>query len=182
MNRRRLLGVLGVGVLANPSDNRAAEPAEVAALAVRIVPTSYGEKDRRAVIDLRGASAHFHVVVTNVSREPIRLFKEWSSWGYFNLSFQLTDEAGSSVNVEKMQRAWTRNYPDWETIPPGGHHLREVTFDPTDWAGLPPPDAHRRKAVRMKAIYDIQPDWDTKEHGVWTGHISSPEESYELWG
>jgi hypothetical protein len=180
MNRRRLLSVLGVGVLAKPSDNRAAEPAAVAAVAVRIVPTSYREKGG-GVIDLRGPSAHFHVVVTNVSGEPIRLWKEWCSWGYFDLSFQVTDEAGFSVKVEKNNRAWTKNFPDTEIIPPGGHHLQEVTFDPTDWAGLPPPEANRRKAVRMKAIYDIRPDGETKEHGVWTGQVSSPEESYELW-
>ena len=167
-------------MLAKPSNNRAAEPAEVAAVAVRIVPTSYREK-AGAAIDLRGPSAHFHVVVTNVSGEPIRLWKEWCSWGYFNLLFQVTDEAGRSVEVRKQDRDWTKNFPDSEFVPPGGHHLREVTFDPTDWAGLPPPEANRRKSVRMKAIYDIRPDLDTKEHRVWTGQVSSPEELYELW-
>jgi hypothetical protein len=180
MNRRRLLGVLGVGVLAKPSDIRAAEPALAAALAVRIVPTSYQEKGGGA-IDVRRPSAHFHVVVTNVSGEPIRLWKEWCSWGWSNLSLKVTDEAGFSVTVEKTERAWTKNAPVTEIIPPGGHHLREVTFDPTDWAGLPPPEANRRMAVRMKAIYGIQPDGQTKQQGVWTGQISSPEESYELW-
>src|SRR5688572_4135471 len=107
MNRRRLLGVLGVGALAEPSDNRAAEPAESAALAVRVVPTSYREEGGRA-IELRRPSEHFYVVVTNVSGKPIRLWKEWCSWGYFNLSFQVTDDAGRSVEVRKQDRDWTR--------------------------------------------------------------------------
>jgi hypothetical protein len=85
MNRRRLLGVLGLGVAAKLSDNRPDEPAQTATLAVRIVPTSYREKTGRA-IELRRPSEHFYVVVTNVSGEPIRLWKEWCSWGYFNLS------------------------------------------------------------------------------------------------
>ena len=179
MNRRRLLGVLGVGVLAKPSDNRAAEPAEVAALTVRIVPTSYREKGGPA-IELDRPSDHFHVVVTNVSGQPIRVWSERCSWGYSNLSFQLTDDAGRSVEVSKVRRAWTKNAAVTEIIPPGGHYVREVTFDPQTWYGWPLPEANEHKAVRMKAIYDIRPEGLTTKRGVWTGQVSSPEESYEL--
>jgi hypothetical protein len=180
MNRRQSLEVLGVGLVAKLSDNQPAEPAQMATLAVRIVPTSNREKGGRA-IELYRSSQHFYVVVTNVSGESIRLWKEWCSWGYFNLSFQVTDEAGRSVEVRKQDRAWTKNFPDWEIIPPGGHHVREVTFDPTIWEGSPLPEANRHRAVRMRAIYEIRPEGATKEHRVWTGQVSSPEESYELW-
>jgi hypothetical protein len=166
--------------MASLSGERPAESAQVPSLSVRIVPTSYREKGGGA-IDLRGPSAHFHVVVTNVSGAPIRLWKEWCGWGHSNLSFQVTDEAGFSVKVEKTEHDWTKNAPDTEIISPGGHHLREVTFNPRDWEGLPPPEVFRPKVVRMKAIYGIQSDGETKTHKVWTGQISSPEESYELW-
>ena len=73
MDRRRLLGILGFGVMAELSDNRPAEPTQVPPLAVRIVPTSFQEKTGRA-IELYRPSQHFHVVVTNVSDESIRLF------------------------------------------------------------------------------------------------------------
>ena len=98
MNRRRLLGVLGVGVVAELSEDRPAEPAQVAPLAVRVVPTSYREETGRA-IQLYRPSQHFHVVVTNVSDESVRLWREWCSWGYFNLSFRVTDEEGGPVEV-----------------------------------------------------------------------------------
>ena len=66
MNRRQSLGVLGVGLVAKPSDSRPAELAQMATLTVRIVPTSYREKTGRA-IELYRPSQHFYVVVTNVS-------------------------------------------------------------------------------------------------------------------
>jgi hypothetical protein len=179
MNRRQLLGALGVGVLAKPSDNRAAEPAEVAALAVRIVPTSYREKGGGA-IDLRRPSEHFHVEITNASGKPIRLWKEGSSWGDSNLSFEVTVEGGRSVTVQKTPRCYFKNAPFSEVIPPGGHLKREVTFDPREWDGWPLPEANGRTAVRMKAIYAIRAEPDAKAYGIWTGRVSSPEESYEL--
>jgi hypothetical protein len=149
-------------------------------LAVRIVPTSYKEKGRPA-IELRRSSEHFYVVVTNVSGEPIRLWKEWCSWGYFNLSFQVTDDAGRSVEVRKQNRDWTKNYPDMMIIPTGEHHVREINFDPTTWENPPMTEAGRSRSVRLRAIYGIQANTETKEHGVWTGQVSSPEASYELW-
>jgi hypothetical protein len=180
MNRRQSLGAFGVGLVAKLSDNRPAEPAQMATLAVRIVPTGYREKTGR-VIELNRPSQHFYVVVTNVSDEPVRLWKEWCSWGYFNLTFQVTDEAGHPVEVRKQGRDWSKNFPDWEVIPPGGHQVREVTFDPTIWEGWPLPEPNRHRAVRLRATYDIRTDEASKEHGVWTGQVSSPEESYELW-
>jgi hypothetical protein len=102
------------------------------------------------------------------------------SWGYDNLSFEVTDEAGRTVAVTKRKRAWTKNAPDWEVIPPGGHQVREINFDPTKWENSPMPEAGRSRAVRIRAIYSIPEEARTKKHGIWTGRVSSPEESYEL--
>jgi hypothetical protein len=33
----------------------------------------------------------------------------------------------------------------------------------------------------MKAIFSIPADDDTKKHGVWTGEVSSPLESYTIF-
>jgi hypothetical protein len=86
----------------------------------------------------------------------------------------------TSIPILAASEAVELSLPDMEIIPPGGHHVREVTFDPTTWEGSPLPEANRHKAVRMKAIYDVRPDGATKEYRVWTGQVSSPEESYEL--
>src|SRR5947208_270066 len=82
-------------VLVKPSDNRAAAPAEVAALTVRIVPTDFDETGR--VIEMNRPSQHFYVVATNVSGQSIRLWREWCSWGYYNLTFQVTGREGGPV-------------------------------------------------------------------------------------
>jgi hypothetical protein len=181
MTRRWLLGVLGCAVAAKPSDARPPDSAGVgvAALTVRIVPTDFEEETGR-VIAMNRPSQHFYVVATNVSGQSIRLWREWYSWGYFNLTFQVTGQEGGPVEVRKVDREWTRNFPDWEIIPPGGNQVREVTFDPTTWEGLPLPEAHRSRVVRIRAIYDIQQDEETKRHGIWTGRVSSPEDSYEI--
>ncbi|WP_165227914.1 hypothetical protein [Aquisphaera insulae] len=151
MNRRQSLKVFGAGVTAKLSAGRPVGPDQEDALRIRIVPTSHREKGGRA-IELSGPSRHFHVVITNVSPRSVRLWKEWCSWGYFNLSFRVTDEAGASVQARKKDRGWDRNFPDFDIIPPGSHHVREVTFDPTTWEGSPLPAENRHKVVRMMAV------------------------------
>lgn len=180
MNRRRLLGLLGVGVAAGSMGARRSEAAIPVPLDVRIVPTSYREEVGRA-IRFGPTSPHFHVVVTNISDKPVRLWREWCSWGYFNLSFDVTDESGRSVTVRKRERVWHKNWPDWDVISPGGHQVREVTFDPETWIDTPLLDLKGREVIRMKAVYSIRPDEKSEEHAVWTGHVSSPEDSYTLW-
>lgn len=181
MDRRQLLGVLGAGAVAGLSGDQPAESASgrVASPSVRIVPTSYREKTGRAIA-LYLPSQHFYVVVTNDTSEPIRLWKEKYSWGYFNLMFEVTDEKGQSFAVKKRARAWDKNLRDWDVIPPGGHHVREVNFDPTTWENSPMPEARRSRTVRMRAIFSIQPDAESKKLGIWTGQVSSPEDSYAL--
>ncbi len=178
MHRRRLLGVLGAGTMASLSGERPAESAEVPPLSVRIVPTSYRD-DGGPTIGLYQPSQHFYIVLTNISGKLIRLWTERCSLGYHNLWFEVTDEAGRSVAVTKRNRAWTKNAPVWEVIPPGGQQVREINFDPTEWENSPMPEAGRSRTVRLRAIYGIQAD-RTKERGIWTGQVSSPEDSYEL--
>jgi hypothetical protein len=55
------------------------------AIVVEIVPTdSIAGSDPTIGID--NTDEHFHVVVTNVSKESVRLWKDWCSWGFQNLS------------------------------------------------------------------------------------------------
>ena len=165
MHRRRLLGVLGAGTIASLSGERPAESAQVPTLSVWIVATSY-RQDGGRTIGLYQPSQHFYIVLTNASGKLIRLWTERCSWGYDNLSFEVTDEAGRTVAVTKRKRAWTKNAPDWGVIPPGGHQVGEINFEPTNWQNSPMPEADRSRAVRMRAIYDIRPEGLTKKHGI----------------
>lgn len=149
-------------------------------LSVRIVPTSFRERIGR-VIELYRPSQHFQVVVTNVSAKPVRLWREWCSWGYFGLSFVVTDGDGNPVVVKKRARSWPKNYPDWTTLEPGDHMVFEVSFDEPIWQDAPMPEPGNSRPVRMKAVYEVRVDDETKEHEVWTGRVSSPEADYTVY-
>ncbi len=57
----------------------------------------------------------------------------------------------------------------------------EVSFDEAIWQNAPLPDRGRSRAIKMKAVYEVPADDDTKEFGVWNGRISSPEETYTVY-
>ena len=159
---------------------RAIEPQAPPPLAVRIVPTRHHEKIGRT-IELYQPSQHFDVVVTNVSGRPVRLWREWCSWGYFSLSFVVTGEDGKSVAVRKKPRGWFKNYPDATIVPPGDHLVFEVSFDDATWQDPPLPERGRSRTVKLKAEYAVGSDERSEELGVWTGRASSPEDRFTIW-
>jgi hypothetical protein len=173
MNRiAALTCVLLAGFSAGPGPDG---PRTAAPLSVRIVPSAFREPGPRRI-----AAKHFHAVVTNVSEEPVRLWQEWCSWGYFTLSFEVTDQDGRSAVVKKKPRGWDRNTPDWIAIPPGDHLVFDVSFSEPIWEDAPSPEGVKPRPVRMKAVYAIPADPETKKHGVWVGQVASPEEAYEV--
>ena len=150
-------------------------------LQVRIVPTSFVENGR--AIDVRGPSQHFHVVVTNLSKAPVRLWRDRCSWGYYTVSFRFTDESGKTVAVKKRPRGWDSNAPDWTIVPPGGHMIFEVSFDDKIWQDAPAllPETPHGRRIKMKAVYSVEVDPQSQRRGVWTGEVSSPEEDYTIY-
>jgi hypothetical protein len=168
-----VLAILAVGAGAD-------EPKTADILAVRIVPTGYHEKTGRA-IEVYGPSQHFHVVVTNVSDRPVKLWRDWCSWGYFSLSFVATGEDGKPVTVGKKLREWMKNFPDATIVPPGDHMVFEVALDDDVWKDPPLPERGQSRTVRLRAVYTIRNDQEAEKFGVWTGRVSSPEETYTLW-
>lgn len=149
-------------------------------ITVRIVPTSNTEAGGRA-ITLFDPSQHFHVVVTNVSKKPIRLWRDWCSWGYFNLSFEATDQNGTKTHITKNAREWNKNFPDWTIIAPSDHMVLDVTFDKSIWHNPPVPEPGKNRSVSLKAVFEIAEDADSKSNKVWTGKESSPEYKYTIY-
>jgi len=146
-------------------------------ITVRIVPESLDERGEREIL-LLPPPRHFHVVLTNVAKEPIRLWREWCSWGYSTLSFEATDQSGKTVNIMKKPREWNNNYPDWTIIPPGDHMVFDVTLNESIWKNVPLPEAGKSRVVKLKAIFEIPNDKYAKEKKVWTGRVASPEYTY----
>lgn len=150
-------------------------------ISVRIVPSAHSGKGGRAV-ELYKTSPHLYVVITNTSASTVRLWEEWCSWGYYNLSFVLTEQDGKAVEVRKKLRGFRGNFPSEFVIPPGDVMVIPVTFDAKVWEGFPSPEWGKPRVVKMKAVYRSRSEKRVEEHGVWTGEATSPEEAYTVHG
>jgi hypothetical protein len=169
-----LVLMMAVASIARAEPHEARPP-----VAVSIVPTS---ADGRTgdVIELFGDS-HFHVVVTNSSGAPITLWKEWCSWGYFNLSFEARDASGRSFVISKKMRGWDKNLPCPIVIGPGRPWVIDVSLDPSIWQNSPLSSDAGKATLRLKAVFEIRKDESSEKAGVWTGKVSSPETEYTLY-
>lgn len=158
------------------------------ALALTIVPTTYSSRLSSEATISFGERPHFHVLLTNLSAEPVTLFEEWNSWGYYGLSFELTYADGRKVAVAKGPRAWTRNFPSTITLAPQGYYVFEVSFDKT-WvpAIRTEPYTGHGIACRLRALYTIGPtkeglDYLTeRDVHPWAGTVASEEKPYTVW-
>jgi len=137
------------------------------------VPLSHDER----IISL-DPSQHFHVLLTNVSGQSQKFWKESCSWGYSVLSLELTNELGKKAVVKKKPRSWRKNFPDFWTIQPGGSLVFDVYLGGESWEGLPA--AEFGSNVRVRALIEVPADEDARRLGVWTGHLSSEAEACVL--
>lgn len=151
------------------------------ALRLSIIPTRYASAEAAASI-LFSERGHFHVLLTNRSAQPVNLFEEWNSWGYYGLSFDVTYADGRRVRAEKQPRGWRLNYPSTLTLPPQGSYVFDVDLGP-DWASSPRPASGVAQGVacRLRARYTIEPSPESKKQHVWTGNVTSAENAYMLW-
>jgi hypothetical protein len=156
-----------------------AGPESSVPLTVQIVPTH--SRDGRQSLDLPEPASHFHVVIANVSKDPIRVWKEWCSWGYEALSFEALDVDGRSLVISKIPGEWNKNYPDPFEIAPGGPMVVDVSLDPSTWQNSPLAGASGKADLRLKAVYEIRPDRDSERMKVWTGRAVSEQLQYTLY-
>jgi hypothetical protein len=161
------------------SSSHAADEAAPGPFKVQIVSRkSTGKGPRNIALYEKGD--HFHVVVTNVSDNPAKVWKEWCSWGYYNLSLEARDPEGKVATISKRPRGWDKNYPDPMEIAPGEHMVINVNFEPYTWPKSPLSAKSHKATIRLKAVYEIREDRHSKEMGVWTGRVSSPELEYSF--
>lgn len=126
---------------------------------------------------------HFHVVVRNVSEKPLRVWTDRFSWGYDNLSFEQTHDDGKTTRITKKERGWRKNYPDWLELQPGECYVLNVNLFSTDiWNEVPGADPKAKpKLVKLQAIYEVQPDEESKKLGVWAGKVVSATDTFAIW-
>jgi hypothetical protein len=174
------LAILGLGCLgpfaasvgrAIAAEDEATETVEVKEEALQVSISLPKRFDKRTV-SLGATPEAFHVVVTNVTKEPVRLWREWCSWGYFNLFFEVQFGEEKPLKMVKELRGWDKNYPDFAEIAAGEHLVLEVKLDPGVWR-IPFEKAGEPRAARLRAIYAVEPDDESKRHVVWTGRVES---------
>jgi len=133
------------------------------------------------VLEASGRNPHFHVIVSNVSDKPQRIWREWCSWGYYGLSFELTDSTGKTRIAKKKPRDWTKNYPDFWTIAAHESLVIDVNFADTDtWEGFPRPQSVSQ-AYLMRAVLEFRADDESRQHFVWTGRVVSKADKYVFY-
>jgi hypothetical protein len=135
-----------------------------------VIPPSY---DGSRQVSVENKFSEFHVLLKNISGKPQRIWREWCSWGRHNLSFELTIE-GEKMLITKTVISYLKNYPDDEVIDPNEFVVFDVFIASGGWLNLPKiKEGQNRLMGELKAIYEIAPEAEAKELGVWTGKIES---------
>lgn len=135
--------------------------------ALEIVPNERHKERSYIVFNKPHApEKHFHVILTNISREPQKLFNESCSWGYGRLYFEVTDEKGKMKQVKKKEKIeWRKNYPDWFLLQPQEQVIFDVYFNPETWENSPRTEKGETSInIKIKAVYRLE-----------EGEIFSPE-------
>jgi hypothetical protein len=114
----------------------------------------------------------FYVVLTNVSRDPQPVWEDWNSWGYQNISFELTAADGRTFVASKRQQVFTRNFPSTFLIQPGEHQVYAIRLN-KDWEARPVVPKADKMAITLKAIYEVTPTPEATQYKVWTGRVES---------
>ncbi len=150
---------------------------EQTALSLTIaVPMHKGQR----TIQVGREAKPFHVIIENLSDRQINLWRERYSWGYFNLSFEITDEKGATWTVKKKEIDWEKNFPDYVAIGPKEKKVIDVSFNPDIWQSVLPSGATQRTMVSMVAIYESEGSKDASERDVWSGRLVSDKKQYTL--
>ena len=83
---------------------------------------------QRSMVAVRDKHSHFDVVMENVSDKPLKIIDEWNSWGYDDLRFEFTLPTGAQKKMEKLGRAWDKNFLTTTTLKPGEVTVWEVAY------------------------------------------------------
>ena len=155
-----------------------AAPGQANALSLQIVPHHRADDGKQQIM-LGSGSSRFHVVLTNISAAPIKLWKDSCSWGYANLWFESVDQAGKIVQIKKRPKGWNKNFPEWVTLAPGEHWVLEVKLDDKTWQNWPL--ATPAKTINLTAVFESVHTEQAQAHGVSRGKVRSVQGAYMVF-
>ncbi len=142
-----------------------------APFSLSIVPTN-NAGEVGSITMAQSKAREFFVVLTSVSKDPQPVWEFWNSWGYQNLSFELTTENGRKFMVSKRQQEFTVNFPSTFLIQPEEHQVYAIRLD-KEWETRPALPKADEMLITLKAIYEISPTPEAPQYKVWTGRVES---------
>jgi len=148
-------------------------------ITVTIVPKGSSNAFDGAYFASINYDGDFYVVMSNKSQNPVRFWKDWCSWGYYNITFDIKSGNGEVYHLKKKETSWFKNFPDYYIVPPGSYFVIPVNF--SRWESIP--DGIRNgDAVSLKAIYSTSSDKYSEEFKVWTGVVESEWLRVNIYG
>jgi hypothetical protein len=115
-----------------------------------------------------------NVILRNISKKEIRVWRMGNSWGDPTLSFVLIAE-GRAYHIKMTPQNYTVNFPDYQPLAPGQEY--KIAFDLTNaeqweqtWKPALPRAAGR---VQLAAFHEAIRLPETDAYQVWTGSIGS---------
>lgn len=134
-----------------------------------IVPVSTPQGIREVSLD---RYPQLHVLIKNISPQPQRLWKDWNTWGYFNLSLEWT-AAGRTFLINRLTpRAWDGDFPDFWLLAPGETVVLVVDMSSGQWQGFP--DLYGESvSATLKATYVNKSDELATAFEVWVGKLET---------
>jgi hypothetical protein len=125
----------------------------------------------------------FYVILTNKTKAPLKIWKEWCSWGFFSISFSVTPKVGQPFTLRRTGGGWTWNFADATLVDPGKSYVFRASIvgdgrGSRPYAGFP--EQYKEGEVTIQAIFSIEETAETKKQGVWTGTNSSVPETVTL--
>jgi hypothetical protein len=129
---------------------------------------------------------YFHVIVSNVSTNPVRLWEDWCSWGSDNVTFEIIMPNGAKTIVHKGAQIFGGNRPDYYVLLPGESSVRDIklneSFGGTKvWENVPKLEVGQK--IKMRAIFEIDKEEDSDRTDT-EGHVThelADDKQYHIW-
>jgi len=121
----------------------------------------------------------FYVVLTNASGEPQVTWELRNSWGYQTISFEVTTANGKKFVLSRGPEEFTKNNPTTFAVQPGEHQVYAVHLDKW-WVSNPAFPKADETPITLKAVYQVSPTREAREHKVWTGRLESHSYHFTL--
>jgi len=116
----------------------------------------------------------FHVILSNISDIPQRVWAPWSEASYRTLSFEFKDATGKAWKAQpKEWESVSHKLPEVCILQPGESLVFEIDYTNANaWENFPkaaPDDSQ----ISMQATYEIRSDPAPEVNRVWTGKVVS---------